>query len=98
MVLSITPNVTSMFGANHISSILFTIVSILQTALLPMYSKLCDRIGRAEAYTLSIVIYSLAFIVMAIANSYTTLMVCCFSNLHNTSCISTTELFVDTTS
>ncbi|ORZ02362.1 major facilitator superfamily domain-containing protein [Syncephalastrum racemosum] len=75
MVLSITPNVTSMLGANHISSILYTIVSILQTALLPMYSKLCDRIGRAEAYTLSIVIYSLAFIIMAVANSYATLMI-----------------------
>ncbi|KAI9031754.1 major facilitator superfamily domain-containing protein [Phycomyces nitens] len=71
---TVTPKVTSILGANNLSSILSTILYILQTALLPMISKLSDFTGRAEAYSFAMVFYILAFIIMATANNYPTLV------------------------
>ncbi|KAL9554474.1 hypothetical protein MBANPS3_002804 [Mucor bainieri] len=73
-VYALTPTITSMFQANNISGVLTTVLSILQTALQPMYSKLSDMIGRAEAYTISIVFFIVSFIIMACAQNYDTLI------------------------
>ncbi|CAO0798014.1 unnamed protein product [Mucor circinelloides] len=73
-VYALTPTITSMFQANNISGVLTTVLSILQTALQPMYSKLSDMTGRAEAYTISIVFFIVSFIIMACAQNYNTLI------------------------
>lgn len=85
-VYALTPTITSMFQANNISGVLTTVLSILQTALQPMYSKLSDMTGRAEAYTISIVFFIVSFIIMACAQNYNTLIVIiffvfCFMNI-----------------
>ncbi|KAF7723021.1 hypothetical protein EC973_002437 [Apophysomyces ossiformis] len=74
LVLTVTPGVTSNFGSNNLSSLLPTVLYILQTVLLPAYSKLSDNVGRAEAYSISLLFYMLAYIVMATAQSYSTLV------------------------
>ncbi|KAF1802416.1 major facilitator superfamily domain-containing protein [Mucor lusitanicus] len=73
-VYALTPTITSIFQANNISGVLTTVLSILQTALQPMYSKLSDMTGRAEAYTISIVFFIVSFIIMACAQNYNTLI------------------------
>ena len=65
-VYALTPTITSMFQANNISGVLTTVLSILQTALQPMYSKLSDMTGRAEAYTISIVFFIISFITVCV--------------------------------
>ncbi|EIE87916.1 hypothetical protein RO3G_12627 [Rhizopus delemar RA 99-880] len=54
--------------------LLSTITYILQTALLPIYSKLSDMFGRAHCYSVGLFFYILAFIVLATANNYNTLV------------------------
>ncbi|KAI7904333.1 major facilitator superfamily domain-containing protein [Cokeromyces recurvatus] len=66
--------VTSYFQANDINGIGYTVVTILQTALQPLFSKLSDMVGRAFAYTISVIFFMIAFIVMACANNYATLI------------------------
>ncbi|KAI7864362.1 major facilitator superfamily domain-containing protein [Spinellus fusiger] len=56
------------------TGILSTILYILQTSLLPMYSKLADIVGRPEAYSLSILLYLISFAIMATANNYEALV------------------------
>jgi MFS family permease len=77
MVLSLTQNVTNTFGTNNLISLLPTVLYILQTALLPMYSKLSDMYGRAQCYSVALVFYIVAYIVMATAPDYFTIVVSC---------------------
>ncbi|KAI8087945.1 major facilitator superfamily domain-containing protein [Gilbertella persicaria] len=74
LVVALTPTVTSVFQSNNISGVLTTVLSILQTALQPMYSKLSDMTGRAQAFTISIVFFVLSFVIMACAHDYNTLI------------------------
>ncbi|KAG1469384.1 hypothetical protein G6F56_003286 [Rhizopus delemar] len=74
LTLSLTNKVTSLFESNNLISILSTITYILQTALLPIYSKLSDMFGRAHCYSVGLFFYILAFIVYATANNYNTLV------------------------
>ncbi|GAN11365.1 drug:H+ antiporter [Mucor ambiguus] len=71
---TITSTVSSLFQANNISGILGTVLSILQTALQPMYSKLSDITGRATAYTFSVCMFIISFIIMACATNYNMLI------------------------
>lgn len=75
MVLSLSQNVTNTFGTNNLISLLPTVLYILQTALLPMYSKLSDMYGRAQCYTVALTFYIVAYIVMATAPDYFTIIV-----------------------
>ncbi|KAI8148333.1 major facilitator superfamily domain-containing protein [Fennellomyces sp. T-0311] len=75
MIATIIPAVTSKLSANNISSILSTVTFILHTAFLPVYSKIADVIGRAEAYSVAIALYTIAFAIMAIAPDYETLII-----------------------
>ena len=72
---TINPNVTSYFGANAIMGIMSTVTNILQSVLLPTYSKLSDMIGRAEMFTCALVFYAVSYIIMATAQNYETLVV-----------------------
>lgn len=72
---ALTTNVTFLFKTNNLISILSTVLYILETALYPIYSKLSDIYGRAQCYTVAIVFYMVAYIVMATANSYDNLVV-----------------------
>lgn len=74
--MTLNNKVTSFFQSNNLISLLSTITYILQTALLPIYSKLSDMFGRAHCYSVGFFFYILAFIVMATANNYNTLVVC----------------------
>ncbi|KAI7897275.1 major facilitator superfamily domain-containing protein [Mucor mucedo] len=74
MVLSLTQNVTNTFGTNNLISLLPTVLYILQTALLPMYSKLSDMYGRAQCYSVALTFYIVAYIVMATAPDYFTII------------------------
>lgn len=74
--MTLNNKVTSFFQSNNLISLLSTITYILQTALLPIYSKLSDMFGRAHCYSVGLFFYILAFIVMATANNYDTLVVC----------------------
>ncbi|CAO3649545.1 unnamed protein product [Mucor fragilis] len=71
---ALTTNVTFLFKTNNLISILSTVLYILETALYPIYSKLSDIYGRAQCYTVAIVFYMVAYIVMATANSYDNLV------------------------
>ncbi|CAO3601180.1 unnamed protein product [Absidia cylindrospora] len=71
---SITPQVTGIFGGLSIASVLDTILYIMVTVLLPMFSKLADTVGRAEAFVIAIGFYILAGVVMATAQSMDALM------------------------
>ncbi|KAI9483956.1 MAG: major facilitator superfamily domain-containing protein [Benjaminiella poitrasii] len=66
--------VTSYFQANNIVGVQSTIVSILQTALQPLFYKTADMVGRAFAYTVSVIFFMVALIVMACSNNYDTLV------------------------
>ncbi|KAG1080116.1 hypothetical protein G6F42_023461 [Rhizopus arrhizus] len=72
---SLSVNVTSLFKTNNLISLLPTVLYILQTALLPIYSKLSDMYGRAQCYTVALTFYIVAYIIMATANNYETLVV-----------------------
>ncbi|KAG0190611.1 hypothetical protein DFQ28_001781 [Apophysomyces sp. BC1034] len=72
--VTITPTVTSILNANNISSILSTVLHILQVCLIPMYSKISDFTGRAEVYTFALVLYTISFVIMANAQSYDALV------------------------
>ncbi|KAI8084501.1 major facilitator superfamily domain-containing protein [Halteromyces radiatus] len=71
---SITPQVTGIFGGLSIASVLDTILYIMVTVLLPMFSKLADTVGRAEAFVIAITFYIMAGVVMACAQSMDALM------------------------
>ncbi|KAI8338234.1 major facilitator superfamily, partial [Chlamydoabsidia padenii] len=71
---SITPQVTGIFGGLSIGSVLDTILYIMVTVLLPMFSKLADTVGRAEAIVIAIWFYIMAGVVMACAQSMDALM------------------------
>ncbi|KAI9307859.1 major facilitator superfamily domain-containing protein [Cunninghamella echinulata] len=71
---SITPQVISIFNGLSISSVLDTLLYILVTVLLPIFSKSADLIGRAEAFTVAIFFYVISGVVMACAQSMDTLM------------------------
>ncbi|KAI8333506.1 major facilitator superfamily domain-containing protein [Choanephora cucurbitarum] len=58
----------------NLISILSTVLYILQTALLPMYSKLSDIYGRAACYTVAMSLYIISYIVMATSKTYTNLV------------------------
>ncbi|KAF7721716.1 hypothetical protein EC973_004278 [Apophysomyces ossiformis] len=72
--LTITPTVTSVLQANNIASILNTVLFMLQVCLIPMFSKISDLTGRAEVYTLSLMLYIVSFIIMATAPNYDNLI------------------------
>lgn len=72
---TVTSTVSSLFQSNNISGILGTVLSILQTALQPMYSKMSDITGRATAYTFSVCMFILSFVIMACATNYNMLIV-----------------------
>ncbi|CEG63593.1 hypothetical protein RMATCC62417_00711 [Rhizopus microsporus] len=74
LTMTLNNKVTSFFQSNNLISLLSTITYILQTALLPIYSKLSDMFGRAHCYSVGLFFYILAFIVMATANNYDTLV------------------------
>ncbi|CEI88403.1 hypothetical protein RMCBS344292_02794 [Rhizopus microsporus] len=74
LTMTLNNKVTSFFQSNNLISLLSTITYILQTALLPIYSKLSDMFGRAHCYSVGLFFYILAFIVMATANNYNTLV------------------------
>ncbi|CAO3682401.1 hypothetical protein G6F70_002679 [Rhizopus microsporus] len=74
LTMTLNNKVTSFFQSNNLISLLSTITYILQTALLPIYSKLSDMFGRAHCYSVGFFFYILAFIVMATANNYNTLV------------------------
>lgn len=74
MKFSLNQNVTSLFETNNLISLLPTVLYMLQTALLPIYSKLSDMYGRAQCYTFALVFYIISNIVMATANNYNTLV------------------------
>ncbi|KAG2228880.1 hypothetical protein INT48_004920 [Thamnidium elegans] len=67
-------NVTNAFGTNNLISLLPTVLYILQTALLPIYSKLSDIYGRAHCYTVALIFYMVSYIVMATAPNYYTIV------------------------
>ncbi|CAO3646820.1 unnamed protein product [Mucor fragilis] len=71
---TVTSTVSSLFQSNNISGILGTVLSILQTALQPMYSKMSDITGRATAYTFSVCMFILSFVIMACATNYNMLI------------------------
>lgn len=75
MVFALSQNVTNTFGANNLISLLPTVLYILQTALLPIYSKLSDIYGRAHCYTVALTFYMVSYIVMATAPNYYTIVV-----------------------
>lgn len=68
--------VAGILGAANLLSIASTVTRILQAVLFPIYSKLSDMIGRAEAFTVAAVIYSVSSIIQATANNYGTFVVC----------------------
>ncbi|KAI9482696.1 MAG: major facilitator superfamily domain-containing protein [Benjaminiella poitrasii] len=72
--MSLSQNVTSLFQTNNLISLLPTVLYILQTALLPIYSKLSDMYGRAQCYTVAMILYMVSYVVMATANNYDTLV------------------------
>lgn len=72
---ALSVNVTSLFKTNNLISLLPTVLYILQTALLPIYSKLSDMYGRAQCYTVALTFYIVSYIIMATANNYETLVV-----------------------
>ncbi|CAO3633533.1 unnamed protein product [Mucor fragilis] len=74
MKYSLNQNVTSLFETNNLISLMPTVLFILQTALLPIYSKLSDMYGRAQCYSFALVFYIISNIVMATANNYNTLV------------------------
>ncbi|KAI8646114.1 major facilitator superfamily domain-containing protein [Parasitella parasitica] len=71
---ALSVNVTSLFETNNLISLLPTVLYILQTALLPIYSKLSDMYGRAQCYTVALAFYIISYIIMATANNYETLV------------------------
>jgi MFS family permease len=73
--MSLSQNVTNLFQTNNLLSLLPTVLYILQTALLPIYSKLSDMYGRAQCYSIALTFYIISYIVMATANNYDTLVV-----------------------
>jgi MFS family permease len=73
--MSLSQNVTNIFQSNNLLSLLPTVLYILQTALLPIYSKLSDLYGRAQCYSVALTFYIISYIVMATANNYDTLVV-----------------------
>jgi MFS family permease len=73
--LSLSQNVTNTFGTNNLISLLPTVLYILQTALLPIYSKLSNMFGRAQCYTVALTFYIVSYIVMATAPTYYTIVV-----------------------
>ncbi|GAA5795869.1 hypothetical protein HPULCUR_001231 [Helicostylum pulchrum] len=74
MSFALSQNVTNAFGTNNLISLLPTVLYILQTALLPIYSKLSDIYGRAQCYTVALIFYMVSYIVMATAPSYYTIV------------------------
>ncbi|KAF7721886.1 hypothetical protein EC973_003954 [Apophysomyces ossiformis] len=74
IIFIITPTVSSLLGANNLTAMIPIVLAILQTALLPMYSKIADMLGRAEAYSFSLLFYMVSFIVMATATNYDTII------------------------
>ncbi|KAI9261633.1 major facilitator superfamily domain-containing protein [Phascolomyces articulosus] len=66
--------VTSLFDSNNYMSIISTVTYILQSVLFPTYSKLSDLFGRAEVFSICMVFYILAYIVMATSNSFAALV------------------------
>lgn len=80
MVYSLSQNVTNTFSTNNLISLLPTVLYILQTALLPIYSKLSNLFGRAQCYTVALTFYMVSYVVMATAQNYYTIVV---SNLLN---------------
>ncbi|KAI9323310.1 major facilitator superfamily domain-containing protein [Dichotomocladium elegans] len=56
------------------AGLLSTVVFIMQTALLPIYSKVADITGRAGAYTIALMFYTLSFVIMAVAPTYEILL------------------------
>ncbi|KAI8645079.1 major facilitator superfamily domain-containing protein [Parasitella parasitica] len=74
MKFSLNQNVTSLFETNNLISLMPTVLYILQTSLLPIYSKLSDMYGRAQCYTFALTFYIISNIVMATANNYNTLV------------------------
>ncbi|KAF7727846.1 hypothetical protein EC973_006959 [Apophysomyces ossiformis] len=73
-ITAITPKVFSIFNAVHLTSLLNMVLYILQTALLPIYSKVSDMVGRTEAFTVAIFFYVISGIIMATAQSMETLV------------------------
>ncbi|KAG0169850.1 hypothetical protein DFQ28_011343 [Apophysomyces sp. BC1034] len=73
-IVSVTPKVFSIFEALHLTSLLNVVLYILQTALLPIYSKVSDMVGRTEAFTIAIFFYVISGVVMATAQSMDTLV------------------------
>ncbi|KAI8057453.1 major facilitator superfamily domain-containing protein [Thamnidium elegans] len=74
MSFALSQNVTNAFGTNNLISLLPTVLYILQTALLPIYSKLSDIYGRAHCYTVALIFYMVSYIVMATAPNYYTIV------------------------
>jgi MFS family permease len=75
ITITVTSVVSSLFQSNNISGILGTVLSILQTALQPMYSKISDITGRATAYTFAVFMFIASFIIMACSTNYNMLIV-----------------------
>lgn len=73
---ALTAPVTSILHANHLQSILNTLSSILQSVMLPTFSKLSDLIGRVEAFSVATLIYLVSWVVHATSNDYGTFVVC----------------------
>lgn len=80
-VYSVTGTVTSYFNAANQIALLGTVQYILQTVLVPLYSKLSDLWGRTEIFLFSIIFYVVSGIVLACSQSINDLVVCETENI-----------------
>ncbi|KAI8366767.1 major facilitator superfamily domain-containing protein [Radiomyces spectabilis] len=66
--------VTSALGSSSLISTLRTVSSIVQTVLLPFYSKISDKVGRSSIYGLAVISLIVSLIIQATAKNYDTIL------------------------
>ncbi|KAG0094039.1 hypothetical protein BGZ93_007581 [Podila epicladia] len=63
-------NITAIFEASSLASVLPTILQILSAALVPFYTKVSDVTGRAEALTFAMFFYLVGYTIQGTANGF----------------------------
>lgn len=63
-------NITGIFKASSLASVLPTILQILSAALVPFYTKVSDVTGRAEALTFAMFFYLVGYTIQGTSNSF----------------------------
>ncbi|KAG0018397.1 hypothetical protein BGZ82_000457 [Podila clonocystis] len=63
-------NITAIFKASSLSSILPTILQILSAALVPFYTKVSDVTGRAEALTFAMFFYLVGYTIQGTSDTF----------------------------